>query len=256
MVELWARREEPETADIRRALHAAEVFENDPSSPTHLRAFAWHLAVEIHKAVGWDLPTDLNLASCRAAAASLSHSASLLIDQITEQIHGIASPVLLLGAFAASRSIFGRWDLLPASGSLLVSLDLEEEGQPDGADLPEVHGIRWVAPGRLREVYEQHASPVALDGDQVLVPDPELIVARSYSRSLGPEDPEALLFCGAALAAADDDAWAEVTRIAKVLGHRNSPIEVAVELGIDGRLGLEVGKVRRSMLALHRLLRR
>jgi hypothetical protein len=256
MVELWARREEPETVDIRRVLHAAEVLENDPSSPTHLRAFAWHLAVETHKAVGWDLPADVSLASCRAAAASLSHSASLLIDQITEQVHGLASPVLLLGAFAASRSIFGRWDLLPASGSLLVSLDLEEEGRPDWADLPEIHGIRWVAPGRLREVYEQHASPVALNGDQVLVPDTELIVARSYSRSLGPEDPEALLFCGAALAAADDDAWAEVTRIAKVLGHRDSPTEVAVELGIHDRLGLEVGRARRFSMALGRFFQR
>jgi len=256
MVELWARRDEPQTADIRRALHAAEVLENDASSPTHLRAFAWHLAVESHQAVGWDLPADLNLASCRAAAASLSHSASLLIDQITEQVHGLAIPVLLLGAFAASRSIFGRWDLLPASGSLLVSLDLEEEGRPDGADVREIHGIRWVAPGRLREVYEQNSSPVALNGDQVLVPNPELIVARSYSRSLGPEDPEALLFCGAALAAADDDAWADVTRIAKVLGHRDSPTEVAVELGIDDRLGLEVGKARRSMIALRRLFHR
>ena len=256
MVELWARRDEPQTADIRRALHAAEVLENDASSPTHLRAFAWHLAVESHQAVGWDLPADLNLASCRAAAASLSHSASLLIDQITEQVHGLAIPVLLLGAFAASRSIFGRWDLLPASGSLLVSLDLEEEGRPDGANLPEIHGIRWVAPGRLREVYENHASPAALNGDQVLVPNAELIVARSTSRGLGPEDPEALIFCGAALAATNDGAWADVTRIAKTLGHRDSPIEIAVELGIDGRLGLEVGRGRRLSMALGRFLRR
>ncbi len=256
MVELWARREEPQTADIRRALHTAKILENDPSSPTHLRAFAWHLAVESHQAVGWDLPSDVSLASCRAAAASLSHSASLLIDEITEQVHGIASPVLLLGAFAAGRSVFGRWDLVPASGTLLVSLDLEEEGRPDGADLPEIHGVRWVAPGKLRDVYEQHASPAALDGDQVLVPAPELVVARITSRGLGPEDPETLIFCGAALAAADDGAWADVMRIARSLGHRDSPFELAVELGIDGRLGLDVGRGRRSVMALRRFIRR
>ncbi len=256
MVELWARREEPQTADIRRALHTAKILENDPSSPTHLRAFAWHLTVESHQAVGWDLPSDVSLASCRAAAASLSHSASLLTDEITEQVHGIAGPVLLLGAFAAGRAVFGRWDLVPAGGALLVSLDLEEEDRPDGADLPEIHGIRWVAPGRLRDVYEEHASPAALDGDQVLVPDPELIVARITSRGLGPEDPEALIFCGAALAAADDDAWANVMRIAKSLGHRDSPFELAVELGIDARLGLEVGRARRSVMALRRFIRR
>ena len=45
-------------------------------------------------------------------------------------------------------------------------------------------------------------------------------------------------------------------RIAKALGNGTAPIDLAVQLGIDTRLGLEVGRVRRSMLALHRLLHR
>ena len=256
MVELWARREEPETTDIRRALHTAKVLEEDPSSPTHLRAFAWHLAVDMHKAVGWNLPTDLSLASCRAAAASLSHASSLLVADISEQVHGVSSPVLLLGALGAGRSIFGRWDLVPASGAVLVALDLEENGQPSATNLPTNHGIHWASPGHLREVYQDHASLAALNGDQVLLPDPALIVGRSMSRHLGPEDPEALIFCGAARAAANDGAWADVTQIAKALGHRDLPIELAVQLGIDGRLGLEVGRARRSVMALRRFIRR
>ena len=113
-----------------------------------------------------------------------------------------------------------------------------------------------MAPGRLRDVYEEHATPAALDGDQVLVPDPELIVARITSRGLGPEDPEALIFCGAALAAANEDSWADVMRTAKSLGHHDSPFELAVELGIDGHLGLEVGRARRFSMALRRFIRR
>ena len=256
MVELWTHREEPETADIRRALHAARVLENDPSSPTHLRAFAWHLAVEIHKAVGWDLPTDLSLASCRAAAASISHASSLLVSDISEQVHGVSNPVLLLGALGAGRSIFGRWDLVPASGAVLVALDLEGKGQLSATNLPAIHGIRWASPDHMREIYEEHATAVALNGDQVMVPDPELVIARSVSRGIGPEDPEALIFCGAAFAAGSDDDWTEVTHIATALGHRDSPFELAVQLGIDRRLGLEVGRARRSMMALRRLIRR
>jgi len=256
MVEVWARKAEPQTADLQQALHIAKVLENDTSSPTHLRAFVWHLVVDTHESVGWDLPTETNLSSCRAAAASLSHSASLLTNEIAEQIHGIASPVLLLGAIGASRSVFGRWDLLPASGALLVSLDIEEGGRPGGADLPEIHGIRWVAPGKLREVYENHASPASLDGVTALVPHPELVAARSAFRPLQPEDPETLLFCGAALASAANGRWAEVNRIARALGHPHAPLEFAVSLGIDRRLSLEVGKTRRSMLVLRRLFRR
>jgi hypothetical protein len=256
MVEIWARKDEPETADLRRLLHAAEILQNDPSSPTHLRAFAWHLAVETHAAVGWDLPADVSLASCRAAAASLSHSASLLGEEIAEQVHGIASPVLLLGAFAASRSVFGRWDILPASGALLVSLDLEEEGRSDWPDVSDIHGIRWVAPGKLRKIYEKHASPTTLNGDQVLVPRPELVAARSTFRALRPEDPETLLFCSAAIAAASSGRWPDVLRISKSLGHGYAPLEAAVQLGIEDRLGLEVSTAQRTMLALRRLFRR
>ena len=105
-------------------------------------------------------------------------------------------------------------------------------------------------------MYEEHASPVALNGDQVLVPDPELVVARSTSLGIGPEDPEALIFCGAAVAAAKDGAWADVTQIAKALGLGNSPFELAVQLGIDRRLGLEVGRARRFSMALRRFVRR
>ncbi len=257
MVEIWARKDEPQTADLQRALHAAEVFENDPSSPIHLRAFAWHLAVETHRAVEWDLPTNLNLASCRAAAASLSHSASLLIDEIAEQVHDIASPVLLLGALAAGRSVFGRWDMMPANGALLVSLDLEEEdGRPDGADLPEVHSLRWAAPGKLREVYEKYASPVALNGAKVLVPRPELVAARSTILHVHPEAPVTMLFCGAALASAAAGRWGHVIRIAKILGHPTTPLEIALSLGIEQHLGLEVGRTRRLSLAMRRFLRR
>ena len=257
MVEIWARKSEPQTADLQRALHAARVLENDPSSPIHLRAFAWHLAVETHRAVEWDLPADANLASCRAAAASLSHSASLLIHEISEQVEGNTSPVLLLGALAASRSVFGRWDMVPANGALLISLDLEEEdGRPDGADLPEVHSLRWAAPGKLREIYERHASPAALNGTQVLVPHPELVAARGNFQQLQPETPETLLFCGAALASVAAGRWAEVTKIARALGRPTAPLEIAVSLGIEDRLGLKISRTRRITLAIRRFLRR
>jgi hypothetical protein len=256
MVEIWTRRDEPETADLKNALHFAEAFEDEPGSPTHLRAFAWHLVVETHDSVGWSPPAGSSFASCRAAAASLSHSASLLIDEIAEQVHGIASPVLLLGALAASRSVFGRWDMLPASGALLVPLDLEEGGRPDSAKLPEVHSLRWAAPGKLREIYEEHSTLAPLNGSSVLVPHPELVAARSAYRPLHPEQPETLIFCGAAAVSAMNDRWDLVDGLAKSLGHTAAPLEFAVSLGIDHRLGLDVSRFRRMNLAVRRLLRR
>lgn len=256
LVEVWARKDEPETADLRRALHIAQVLEDDPAGPTHLRAFAWNLVVETHRSVGWDLPSDAQLSSCRAAAASLSHASSLLISEIAEQVNGAAGPVLLLGALAAGRSVFGRWDLIPANGALLISLEPEETGLPGAADLPTTHGLHWAAPGSLREVYEEHAFPARLDGGQVLVPRPELVAARSPSQTLQPDDPETLVFYGAALAAVSAGNWDEVMSIARALGHGDAPLDLAANLGLDRRLGLDLGRVRRSLMTLRRLLHR
>jgi hypothetical protein len=256
LVEVWGRKEEPGTADLQRALHVARALEDDTSSPTHLKAFAWHLAVESHRAVGWDLPTDVSLASCNAAAVSVAHASSLLSAEIEGQVRGADGPVLVLGALAASRSVFGRWDLLPASGALLVPLAREERGLPSTSEIPATRGIHWATPGRLQMVYEEHAFPVSLNAEKVLVPTVELVAARAASRKLQPGDPETLVFCGAALASVGDDRWDDVTRIAKSLGHGSTPRELAMYLGIDQRLDLGVGRTRRSLLALRNLLRR
>jgi hypothetical protein len=164
--------------------------------------------------------------------------------------------VLLLGALAASRSLFGRWDLVPANGALMISLDPDDgKGRPDGTDLSEVQSLRWAAPGRLGPIYETYARPVSLDGARVLVPQPELIAARSTMRHLRPQDPQTLVFCGAALDAATRGRWAEVKQIAKILGRRGMPTEIAFTLGIDHRLGLKINRVRRARLAFRRFLR-
>ena len=248
--------DEPETADLQRVVHAAEVLDGDPSSPTHLRAFAWRLVAGTHSAAGWDIPANANLSSCRAAADSLSHASSLLISDVAAQIHGIGSPVLLLGGLAESRSVFGRWDLLPANGAVLVSFDRDVKVQAGSTELPAASGVRWASPGDHRGLFEKHATPVTLNGDQVLVPRHELVAARIADRTLRPEDPAALIFCGAALAAITAGNWAVVMRIAKRFGRATAPIETAVQLGLDGALGLEIGRVRRSRIALRRLFRR
>lgn len=253
IVEIWARKDEPETADLRRVLHAADVLEGDPSSPTHLRAFAWRLVIETHEAAGWDLPSDVSLASCRAAADSLSHACSLLMSDVAAQIHGIGSPVFLLGGLADSRSVFGRWDFVPTDSAVLVALSSQDEGHLGSVDLPTTAGIRWASPDRHRELYEEYAMPAALNGGQVLIPRPELVAARAADRSLRPEDPAALVFSSAAHTAGD---WGEVNQIAKRIGRATAPTEAAMELGLDSYLGLEAGGVKRWLSPLRRFFRR
>ena len=113
-----------------------------------------------------------------------------------------------------------------------------------------------MAPGRFRELYAKHSSPASLNDASALVPNPELVAARSAFHPLQPEDPETLLFCGAALDSASRGNWNEVNSIAKALGHSSAPLEFALSLKIEDRLGMKVGKGKRSILAFRRMFRR
>jgi hypothetical protein len=256
MVEIWARKDEPETADLRRVLHAARVLDEDPTSPTHLRAFAWRLVVETHRAAGWSLPAEVSLATCRAAADSISHACTLLITELTEEIRNVDGPVLLLGGLADSRSVFGRWDLVPAEGAVIVVLDGKFEGPPASGHLPPTRGVRWASPDQCRELCEEPAVAANLIGNEVLVPRPEMIAARIADRAPRPEDPAALVFCGAAFAAAARDSWTEVTSIAKRMGRPAAPAEAAATLGMDGYLGVKTGGLQKWVRSLRRVVRR
>ena len=252
LVEIWARRDEPETADLQRALRAAEILESEPSSPVHLRAFGWRLVTEIHRAAGWDLPPDVSLASCRAAADSLAHATSLLSTDISAQLRGVGTPVLILGGLADSRAVLGRWDLMPSNGATLVSLEGDDQAYAPLIDLPTAGGVRWASAGSQRHLYKEHSIPVSLNGDQVLVPRPELAAARAADRNLRTGDPAALVFCAAAVSAD----WAKVTRIAKRLGRGAATTEAAFALDLEATLGLEIGRAQRWLHALRRLVLR
>jgi hypothetical protein len=254
LVEVWSRRDEPETADLQRALHNAEALEADRTSPVHLRAFAWHLTLDTHRAVQWDLPAEVQLSGCRSAAASLAHANTALMQEIADQIREVSGRVLVLGALTAGRSVFGRWDLLPARGALLVPLGPADTRLPPITDLPMGPGVVWAAPGRWRGLLERLSSVADLFGSEILMPAPELVAARVADRRLHPPDPETLLFCGAVLGAATAGSWHEVLRAAAVLGRGYAPVEAAVGLGLDRRLGLRIHPLQRMLLGLRRLL--
>ena len=142
---------------------------------------------------------------------------------------------------------------VPADGAVLISFSHRDEGYLSSADLPITNGVRWASPGKHRELFEEHAMPAALNGDQVLIPRPELVAARVADRSLRPEDPAALVFSGAAHLIGD---WNEVNRISKRIGRATAPTEAAVALGLERYLGIETRQIRRWLNPLRRLLRR
>ena len=255
LVELAHRRHEPAGADLQRSLHLARMFEADPSVPVAFRSLAWHVLTESHEAAGWPIPKGERFPACCGAAASARHGCALLIHEIAEYVKGMNGPVLVLGALSASRSLYDSWHVLPTAGAYLVPLDEETNGDlPAAAAYHNTPGVRWGSPGDLRDIFEHHTTTAELAGREVLIPNPELVTARTAGCGENTTTLECLIFCTAAYAAAEAGSWPTVRAIAPRLGNRQAPVEAACHLGIERWLGLEVSAPRRAVIAVKRLL--
>lgn len=255
LVELSYRRRTPQGADLQRGLHLARMFEADPSTPIALRSLAWHVITESHEAAGWPMPDGERFPSCCGGAASAQHGCAMLMQDIAEQVATIDGPVLLLGALAASRSVFGNWNILPAAGAFLVPLDGAAAGRPPADVYRSPVGVKWGSPGDLRDVFAKYSTTEDFAGIEVLIPAPELITARTAKCAKEPANLECLIFTAAAHAAVESGSWKNSLSIAPRLGPNNAPLATANQLGIDKWLGLNVSAARRAALALRRLLR-
>lgn len=256
LVELSHRRRAPQSADLQRGLHLARLFEADPTVPIAYRSLAWHVITDSHAAAGWPMPKGERFPSCCGAAASAQHGCALLIHDIAEQAAAVEGPVLLLGALAASRSIFGDWSILPATGAFLVPLDADTGDLPPATLYHRSVGVKWGAPGGRRGLLVTHSTTVDLAGVEVLIPTPELITARTAGCADDPTSLECLIFAAAAHASVLGETWGDTLRTAPRLGTNNAPLDAAIRLGVDRWLGLEISAPRRAVIALRRLFGR
>lgn len=254
LVDLSQRRHAPASADLQRGLHLARLFEADPSTPISFRSLAWHVIRESHAAAGWEMPDGERFPACCGAAASAKHACALLIHDIADHIATIQGPVIVLGALAASRSVFGDWNVIPATGAFLVPLDATTADLPAAALYRSSIGVKWGTSGRLRNLLVEHSTPAELAGLDVLIPSPELITARTAGCSDDPGKIECLIFLAAASESVRLGTWGDALAIAPHLGRHSTPLETAVRLKIDRWLGLKVPLPRRAYFALRRLL--
>jgi hypothetical protein len=256
LIELWVRREQPHEPDLPRALHIARAVEADSEAPAHLRGFAWHLVTEIHRAAGQQAPDDASLSLCRAAASSISQSSASLLGDIASAIARIDAEVLVLGALAASRALFDRWDLLTARGAMLIPL-LRADEEPTLVDiLAGQQGILWGRPGSLLETLRMHSREVELEGHTVRVPTAALIAARAAEMPASPTEISSFVFCAAAHQAAVRNTWQAVQIVARQLGREKALRDSAVRFRLDEWLGLQIPGAAGIIDRLRDLLRR
>jgi hypothetical protein len=255
LIELSRRRNAPQGADLQRGLHLARLFEADPSVPLAFRSLAWHVITDSHAAAGWPMPKGERFPSCCGAAASTAHGCAMLTQDIAEQAAAVEGPVILLGALAASRSIFGNWNIFPSTGAFLVPLDAEGGNLPPASLYNSSIGVKWGSAGDLRDIFIKHSTTEELAGVELLIPAPELIAARTAGCGKQPGNITCLIFMAAAHAAAGSGGWNKALKIAPRLGPQNTPLETVMRMGIDKWLGLDISAPRRAALAIRRLLR-
>ena len=132
LIELGRPRKNLLKTKSSRALSIARSLEADPTTPVFLKSYVWYLVNGIHDAAGWAIPPNEALPQCHGAAVSVAHGCELMLYELTSEIRKAEAPVMALGVLAAGRSLFGRWDMLPARGALLLPLDEDHEYVKDG----------------------------------------------------------------------------------------------------------------------------
>lgn len=255
LVDLWCRRDEPVDHDVPAALRLAGSLEDDPDAPTYLRGFSWNLVDAMVRATGWTLPETDGLPKCRGAAASISHTTALLLHDVTTELNGTDRPVLLLGALGASVSLFGRGDLLPASGALLVRLVGDDEDCTLTPAAPGQRGVRWASAGPLTDLLEFHSRIARIGDTCVRVPSAPLIAARITGPPWTRGDISSFLFCAATHAAAAAGQWPSVRPIARRLGHDAPVREASVRLRLDDWLDVRIPPSAKISARIRRLVR-
>lgn len=254
MIDLWSRREEPDGPDVPRALHVARALEADPETPDYLRGLAWHLVTEIHRSAGWQVPDTEKLTLCHGAASSISHGSALLLGDVAAAIAGVDTPVLVLGALAASRSLFDRWDVLAARGALLVPLVRVADETTLVDVLASQQGIRWGRPGSLLETLRLNSREVELGGHTVRVPTAALIAARAAEKPGPPCDISSFLLCAAAHQASARNTWHVTEIVAHRLGRDRALRNAAVRCGLKDWLGVQIPRAAKITVRIRELL--
>lgn len=254
LIELWGRRDEPDGPDVPQSLHVARELEADADAPSYLRGFAWHLVTDIHRAAGWPIPDTENLALCHGAASSIEHASALLLSDIASAIGDADAPVLVLGALAAGRSLFDRWDLLAARGALLIPLVQVEEESTLVDVLANQQGIHWGRPGSLIETLRLNSREVDLGGRKVRVPTAAMIAARAAEIPGPPADISSFLFCAAAYHAANHGTWHVAQIVAQRLGRDAALRTSAIRSGLDDWLGIQVPPAAKITVRIRELL--
>jgi hypothetical protein len=184
----------------------------------------------------------------------VAHGCQLLLHEVVSEVRKAETPVMALGVLAASRSLFGRWDMLPARGALLIALE-EDLDQITFVDVSATqHGVRWGHAGSLREPLRANCRGATLNGLLVHVPTPELIAARAATHNTGPADLATFLFCASSYAAVQRGAWDHTVTLARQIRRAGAPIDAALRFGLADWLGIEIPPLTRIRVKVRNLL--
>jgi hypothetical protein len=230
------------------------MLEGDPTTPPFLRSFVWYLVNDVHDAAGWPIPPNEAFPQCHGASISVAHGCQLILGEVTSEVRKAEAPVMALGVLAAGRSLFGRWDMLPARGALLLPLD-EDRDQTTFADaLVTQQGVRWGHIGSLRAPMLANSKGATLDSMPVHVPTPELIAARAAPHPTGPADLETFLFCASAYATVQRGTWDRTVRLAEEIRRNGAPVDAALRFGLADWLGIDIPPLTRIRVKVRTLL--
>ncbi len=226
----WSYKDEPEGQVPLEVLHTVRRLARNPEAGAPLLSFAWNLLEGMYTNLGWNIPTEPELARCCSAAQSSAHACRLAAEDLLSELSSWSGPTTVLGALTFSERLFRRWDMIPPVATVIVPLDDSDAEPVSASTLRASRGIWHASPGLLREDLAAGVPSTAFE--PALLPTPAVILAMTARPALAGDDTSALFFCAALRACSKLDAWDHAWEVAALAGARDHLIMAAHKHGL------------------------
>ena len=240
LAELWCRMRDGGEDVCEPALEVASEICRRGDAPTGILSVAWGLVAESHHRAGGVEPDGFELARARSASLSARHASSMMLEVLAEQLRSARPPVVVLSEIGVCQRLLGRWDLVPPTEAVVMSLAGSADEDISGGAVAVSRGVHWAGPGRLAVFLEDGREGMEALGCAFDVPPVEVMVPRFAVAAANGSEVGAFLLAVSARCCGQNGSWQRALEVTEVMGGPGQLRRAMGRWKLNGNVGVAV----------------
>jgi hypothetical protein len=236
LAELWELSELAGESELDELRMLTAVLCARAEASAGVLSAAWRLTNDIERRLGRPSKPSPGLARARGAALSARHASNLLLAELREALAAARCPVALLSEISSCRRLFGRCDVVPPHGALIVPLAGDGDGAAK-ARTPLRNGIRWGRPGGLAPFLAEQAEEVDVEGCRFILAPVEVLPALLATDAAEGGETAGLLLTLAVARCQREGRWARAHEVAVEVDAQGDLRRAMARWRVDGEAG-------------------